>query len=46
MINMLYLSDQPNDTSRENCEFVTNNSQAIEIINYLRQHNELLQTKV
>ena len=42
MISMLYLSDQPNDTTREKCEFVTNNSQAIKIINYLCQHSQTL----
>lgn len=42
MINMLYLSDKPNDTSRENCEFVTDNLQAIEIIDYLHQHSQTL----
>ena len=42
MISMLYLSDQPNATTREHCEFVTNNSQAIEIIDYLRQHSQTL----
>lgn len=42
MISMLYLSDQPNNTSRENCEFVTDNPQAIEIIDYLRQHSQTL----
>ena len=42
MINMLYLSDRPTDTTREHCEFVTNNSQAIEIIDYLYQHSQNL----
>lgn len=42
MTNMLYLSDQPNDTSRENYEFVTDNPQVIEIIDYLHQHSQTL----
>lgn len=42
MISMLYLSDRPNNTSRENCEFVTDNPQAIKIIDYLRQHSQTL----
>lgn len=42
MTNILYLSDRPNNTARENCEFVTDNSQAIEIIDYLHQHSQSL----
>ena len=39
---MLYLSDQPNNTTKEHCEFVTDNPQAIKIIDYLRQHSQTL----
>ena len=42
MTNMLYLSDQPNNTTRENCEFVTDNPQVIKIIDYLHQHSQTL----
>lgn len=41
-MSMLYLSDRPNDTARENREFVTDNVQAIKIINYLNQHSQTL----
>ena len=39
---MLYLSDQPNNTAREACEFVTDNPQEIKIIDYLHQHSQTL----
>lgn len=39
---ILYLSDRPNSTQRQNCEFVTNNSDVIKIIQYLAKHSQTL----